>query len=108
MPTVLHGRPWTAVAIVEEAISVVKASVTATTGKVVFIAREYTRARRRGDPHGYLDGTRQRTIARPVRSPNAAPHTRPVHSILLGADIPILEHLSNLDQLPDSGFRFFA
>jgi arylformamidase len=34
--------------------------------------------------------------------------TRPAHSILLGADIPIVEHLCNLDQLPKSGFKFFA
>lgn len=33
---------------------------------------------------------------------------RPAHSILLGADIPVCEHLCNLDQLPDSGFRFHA
>jgi kynurenine formamidase len=33
---------------------------------------------------------------------------RPVHTILLGADIPIVEHLCGLAQLPDSGFRFFA
>jgi kynurenine formamidase len=34
--------------------------------------------------------------------------TRPAHTILLGADIPIVEHLCNLGALPDSGFRFFA
>lgn len=34
--------------------------------------------------------------------------TRPAHSILLEADIPIVEHLCNLDQLPDSGFAFYA
>jgi arylformamidase len=34
--------------------------------------------------------------------------TRPVHSILLGADIPIAEHLCNLGALPSGGFRFFA
>lgn len=34
--------------------------------------------------------------------------SRPVHSTLLAADIPIAEHLTGLDQLPDSGFRFFA
>ena len=34
--------------------------------------------------------------------------TRPVHSILLEAGIPIAEHLCRLDGLPDSGFRFFA
>ncbi len=34
--------------------------------------------------------------------------TRPVHSILLDAEIPIVEHLCNLQELPDSGFLFFA
>ena len=33
---------------------------------------------------------------------------RPVHSMLLGANIPICEHMTNLGALPDSGFRFFA
>jgi len=33
---------------------------------------------------------------------------RPVHSLLLGADIPIGEHLTGLDRLPDFGFRFSA
>jgi arylformamidase len=33
---------------------------------------------------------------------------RPVHSILLAHGIPIVEHMCNLGQLPDSGFRFFA
>ena len=33
---------------------------------------------------------------------------RPVHTILLGARIPIVEHLCNLGALPDRGFRFFA
>ena len=33
---------------------------------------------------------------------------RPVHTILLGAGIPICEHLTNLDALPASGFRFSA
>jgi kynurenine formamidase len=34
--------------------------------------------------------------------------TRPVHSRLLGADIPICEHMRGLDRLPESGFRFSA
>jgi kynurenine formamidase len=34
--------------------------------------------------------------------------TRPVHSALLGAGIPIVEHLCNLAALPDRGARFFA
>jgi len=33
---------------------------------------------------------------------------RPVHSTLLGAEIPIVEHLCNLDSLPNRRFRFFA
>jgi len=34
--------------------------------------------------------------------------TRPVHSLLLGAEIPIAEHLTNLGELPREGFRFSA
>lgn len=34
--------------------------------------------------------------------------TRPAHSILLLAEIPIVEHLCNLQTLPDAGFLFFA
>lgn len=33
---------------------------------------------------------------------------RPVHSILLGADIPIVEHMCNLEALPETPFRFNA
>jgi kynurenine formamidase len=33
---------------------------------------------------------------------------RPVHTTLLRAGIPIIEHLTNLDRLPASGFRFTA
>ncbi len=39
---------------------------------------------------------------------NTAGQTRPVHTTLLGADILICEHLCNLDQLPESGFKFSA
>ena len=34
--------------------------------------------------------------------------TRPAHSQLLGAEIPIVEHLTGLEALPDDGFRFTA
>ena len=34
--------------------------------------------------------------------------TRPAHSALLAAGIPIVEHLRGLDQLPPHGFRFHA
>ena len=35
-------------------------------------------------------------------------NSRPVHSTLLGAEILIVEHLCNLESLPDSGFSFSA
>jgi kynurenine formamidase len=34
--------------------------------------------------------------------------SRPAHSLLLAAEIPIVEHLRGLEQLPKGGFRFFA
>lgn len=39
---------------------------------------------------------------------DTAHNSRPVHSTLLGANIPIVEHLCGLEQLPDNGFRFYA
>jgi kynurenine formamidase len=34
--------------------------------------------------------------------------SRPVHTMLLGAEIPIVEHMRGLELVPDSGFRFSA
>ena len=34
--------------------------------------------------------------------------SRPVHSVLLGGEVPVVEHLRGLDRLPADGFRFFA
>src|SRR6266550_3100009 len=39
---------------------------------------------------------------------NTATGERPAHSVLLAANIPIVEHLCGLGDLPDSDFRFFA
>ena len=33
---------------------------------------------------------------------------RPVHSLLLAAEVPIVEHLTGLDQVPDTGATFTA
>lgn len=33
---------------------------------------------------------------------------RPAHTVLLGAGIPVVEHMCNLGALPERGFRFFA
>jgi kynurenine formamidase len=34
--------------------------------------------------------------------------SRPVHTVLLEANIPVVEHMTNLGELPDEDFRFFA
>jgi arylformamidase len=39
---------------------------------------------------------------------DTADTTRPAHTTLLRADIPVVEHLCNLDALPAGGYRFFA
>ena len=39
---------------------------------------------------------------------DASDGARPAHTLLLGAGIPIVEHLCGLRALPDAGFRFFA
>jgi kynurenine formamidase len=39
---------------------------------------------------------------------STADGARPAHSILLGHDIPVVEHLCGLGDLPDTGFKFFA
>jgi len=39
---------------------------------------------------------------------DATDGARPAHTLLLGAGIPIVEHLCGLGELPDAGFRFFA
>jgi kynurenine formamidase len=39
---------------------------------------------------------------------DTARRARPVHTTLLGAEIPIGEHLTGLGALPESGFRFSA
>jgi arylformamidase len=39
---------------------------------------------------------------------DTADWSRPVHSILLGAEIPICEHMRGLGGIPDWGYRFYA
>jgi len=39
---------------------------------------------------------------------DAADGRRPVHTALLGGGIPVVEHLTGLERLPTTGFRFFA
>ena len=39
---------------------------------------------------------------------DTADGSRPAHTLLLGADIPIVEHMCNLEMLPVDGFTFHA
>ncbi len=39
---------------------------------------------------------------------DTADGSRPAHSILLKANIPIVEHMCHLEVLPAEGFKFFA
>ena len=34
--------------------------------------------------------------------------TRPAHTTLLGSEILVVEHMTNLEHLPDEAFRFYA
>lgn len=57
----------------------------------------------------YLVEARARLVG--IDSPNidsSDDPAQPVHSALLKAGIPIVEHLCRLEQLPAAGFRFFA
>jgi kynurenine formamidase len=41
-----------------------------------------------------------------VNIDDAQDGSRPAHTLLLGAGIPVVEHLCNLSELPARGFRF--
>ncbi|MBW3603679.1 MAG: cyclase family protein [Actinobacteria bacterium] len=43
-----------------------------------------------------------------VNIDDTADLSRPAHSLLLGANTPVVEHLRGLEQLPRDGFRFHA
>jgi kynurenine formamidase len=69
------------------------------------------------EPHPCLDaGSAERLVAARValvgidslNIDDTDGGSRPVHSSLLRAGIPIVEHLTGLEALPPSGFRFFA
>lgn len=65
----------------------------------------------------YLTGAAARTLVEAnvalvgidsLNIDDTADLTRPAHDRLLGAGIPVLEHLTNLDLLPDTGARLTA
>ncbi len=58
---------------------------------------------------GYLIEQRPALVAiDTINIDDMADMTRPAHTGLLGAGIPILEHMTGLEQLPSEGFRFHA
>lgn len=92
----------------------------ALSGKAVLVHTGWSR--RWGTPEylsgsPYLTGAAARTLVDAnvalvgidaLNIDDTADLARPVHRQLLGAGIPILEHLTNLDQLPDTDTRLVA
>jgi arylformamidase len=70
-----------------------------------------------GEGHPFLSGELAAELVRrgvalvgidSLNVDDTADGERPVHTALLAAGIPIVEHLARLDALPATGFRFFA
>ena len=89
-------------------------------GRAVLVHTDWSR---HWDTEGYFSGHPYLTEAAAVHLRDAgarivgidsyniddtANKSRPVHTVLLGSDIPIVEHMTNLERLPDDGFRFSA
>ncbi|HEX8841010.1 MAG TPA: cyclase family protein [Sphingomicrobium sp.] len=89
-------------------------------GKAVLVHTgwdRHWRTDRYGDNHPFLTGeaadwlVEQGALFVGIDSNNiddTRGRSRPVHTKLLGAQIPICEHMTNLGSLPDEGFRFSA
>jgi arylformamidase len=89
-------------------------------GRAVLIATGWDRNWGRDsdyDDHSFLtEAAAKRLVAERVALVGIDSHniddtrvrTRPVHTALLQAGIPICEHMTNLGALPDDGFRFSA
>ena len=61
------------------------------------------------EPAEYLRDSEARLVGLDSHNINdTSVNGRPVHTVLLGAEILIVEHFCNLDMLPKSGFLFSA
>ena len=69
------------------------------------------------DGHPFLSGELARELVRravslvgidSLNADDTDDGARPVHTALLAARIPLVEHLAHLERLPRTGFRFFA
>ena len=89
-------------------------------GRAVLVRTGWSRHWRTPDyfrGHPYLTRAAAETLARggvalvgidSLNIDDTRDGARPAHTLLLDAGIPIVEHLTNLEALPPSGFRFHA
>ena len=116
LPAIVVRRPWeNGIAIDADAFEGCDV-----TGKAVLVHTgwdRHWRTERYGDDHPFLTAEAARRLVEHgaalvgIDSNNiddSSRRARPVHTALLGAAIPICEHMTGLDQLPDTGFRFSA
>jgi arylformamidase len=116
LPGVAIYRPW------EEALATDAADLEGVDvcGKAVLVHTgwdRHWRAESYGEGHPFLTGAAadwliaNGAVLVGIDSNNiddTRVRARPVHTKLLGANVPICEHMTGLAQLPDEGFRFSA
>jgi len=116
LPGIIIRRPW------ENAIEIGASNLESfdVRGKAVLFHTgwdRHWRSDRYSEEHPYLNGdaadwlVENGAILVGIDSYNiddTRVRARPVHTKLLGADIPICEHMTALGSLPDTGFRFSA
>jgi kynurenine formamidase len=104
----------------ERSIEIEAAALQGLAGRAVLIRTDHARHFGRpeyGHDHPFLSvGTAEALVAAEVACvgidslnvDNTDIGARPIHTTLLRAGIPIVEHLTNLDQVPEAGFTFTA
>ncbi len=116
LPGIVIRRPWAGgIAIDRDAFDGLEVS-----GKAVLVETgwdEFWRSDSYFGDHPYLTAAAAEWLAGngaalvgidSCNIDNMHVRARPVHTILLGAGIPICEHMTGLGQIPDAGFRFAA
>jgi len=116
LPAIVVRRPW------ENALATDAAPFEGidVRGKAVLVHTgwdRHWRTDRYGDGHPFLTGEAADVLVErgallvgidSYNIDDTRVRSRPVHSRLLGAEIPICEHMTALGSLPDEGFRFSA
>jgi len=104
----------------EQAIELTAEEVSGLAGKVVLVHTDHSKTWGTDayfENHPYLTGAAAEVLAAEgvacvgidsLNIDSTEGGERPVHTTLLRVDIPIVEHLTNLDQLPSDGFVFTA